>query len=470
MPISIPILARRAIGNIIDPEDITKIVDAVEILADAFTDVEETVPGLVEDALANDEVLQAAIETGIEDQDIPQKVEDAVDAEILGREIPDVTGIIDDDVRVGMAFSDGKRTFIEADTDGKPTAWSAELISEAIGGEAIPQLYGFPGDIAFAIPFSDGKRSFLEFDGDGLPTEWSAGLIGDALGLDGGATFPIMPTQDWSHWGDSITAGAGWVSTLSGLTGQTHYNGGIGGQVSEEIAARQGGHAVRLTLTGNQIPGTTTSVAVTAITATPLSNQLASMTGTLAGVPGTLAWTYPTMGSHTFTRTTAGSAVDVYPREPFIPDNSQASRICNITAWLGRNDHYYGYPERVVPMIRQIIGYQSTDVVRALVLEVMPSAIGTPEAHGTAGRDDLDALNDEIQAAFPNEWVPMASWLRTEEAADAAGVTFDATDLSDIEDGLTPTVFTSDGLHPNSTGGVAIAARLYAEMTTRGWI
>lgn len=97
-------------------------------------------------------------------------------------------------------FNDGKRTFLELNQQGQPTAWSAQLIDEALQaagrGTAAPQVakpYTYPDGgedgIAYARPFRDGRRSFVEINVYGRPTQWAAQLISEAL--TAGGYYPV---------------------------------------------------------------------------------------------------------------------------------------------------------------------------------------------------------------------------------------------------------------------------------------
>ena len=58
-------------------------------------------------------------------------------------------------------------------------------------------------------------------------------------------------------WGDSLTAMGGWTTKLQELSGFTVYNGGVGGENTKTIVARQGGDAIvlnNITIPGNGTP------------------------------------------------------------------------------------------------------------------------------------------------------------------------------------------------------------------------
>lgn len=102
---------------------------------------------------------------------------------------------------------------------------------------------------------SDDRMTALTIGADGDLTGYAAGRVGHSLGienvaLDSGQTFVVvdsqdrilfsdvdllateaaLPTENWAHWGDSLTDDAvtgvdAWVNKLSTLTGKSHFNG-----------------------------------------------------------------------------------------------------------------------------------------------------------------------------------------------------------------------------------------------------
>lgn len=279
---------------------------------------------------------------------------------------------------------------------------------------------------------------------------------------------PTYPSADWAHWGDSLTytdysgVPGGWVNQLAALTGRNHFNGGWSGQTTEQIAARQGGIPSMVTVVGNTIPASG-SVSVTAANPKPV-RQAGSrfVMGSLAGVPG--KFQEATTDAVTFTRTTAGVATSCPPGTLFLPDDAPLYADRTVTIWTARNDVYTLSPAAVVERIRAMIQYLTPRVKRILVLEVPPSETST------ATHSLLLAINNAIKAAFPEYWVPIATYLRTPEAATAAGIGFTADDQADIAAGITPRSFRVDTMHFNATACTAIASYLYAEAQRRIWL
>jgi hypothetical protein len=370
----------------------------------------------------------------------------------------EMLGILEEDYSVGVVDEQVRRGWLDAHLAGAPTGRSPKLNcgQQAMSSEA--------NKLPIAHIDKEDRRMSSEANLAGRPKSRAMAMI--FAWLDGNtASHLVFQSNDWVHWGDSLTE-HDWAVELGAMTGRSHSNQGVGGQVSSEIAARQGGAPARVILDGNNIPRTG-SVNVTTIVRTPLSNQMVTNTGSIGGVHGTLSWTPPTLASHTFTRTDEGEPVTVGTMSVFVPDAAIANRNRIVTIWAGRNDHHYGTPEKVLPNIQAMIDYLSPTVKRAMVLEIPPSA---SEINGTASRAALDALNGLIKATFAPYWVPVATWLQSSDAMAAAGITFDSTDLTDIANGVTPKVFRSDPLHFNLTGRSAIAARVYDEAARKRWL
>jgi hypothetical protein len=144
-------------------------------------------------------------------------------------------------------------------------------------------------------------------------------------------------------WGNSLidyNHAAGSVSAeLQTLLGVTVANYGVATQTAGQIFMRAGGSPVILSLVGDEIPATTTPVAIRNFNATnsPITiacnstNGTDPLTGSLGGVAGVLTSVRPggagtAVTGLTFTRNVAGAAVKITPCTPFLPTQAEASR------------------------------------------------------------------------------------------------------------------------------------------------
>ncbi|MCD7785778.1 MAG: hypothetical protein LUH18_09470 [Oscillospiraceae bacterium] len=127
-------------------------------------------------------------------------------------------------------------------------------------------------------------------------------------------------------WGDSLTAGGGWTTTLQTLSGLTVYNGGTGGENAKTIMARQGGDVMlvnNITIPAECEPVTIAIRSEDGGITTQLGNRVtpllqggAHVNPVMIGdIEGTLKWTgsnyADTTGTWTFTRSEAGETVEI---------------------------------------------------------------------------------------------------------------------------------------------------------------
>lgn len=320
----------------------------------------------------------------------------------------------------------------------------------------------------------------------------------------GGVLWPVDPYDIIEAWGDSLTAGAGsagsgagqggWPKQLKDRMGSAVSavnNRGVGGQLALEIAARQGGRPVLLTLPGNQIPASgAVAIPASGYSTDLLWGSIASITGTLAGVPCTLSDNGDTGASHatqtyTLTRTTPGAAVDVPPGTPFIPDLGVAAlpRVQIFT--YGRNDGATpaNLANRTLPALAASSAYQAAYVPRFLVgglLVAVNESAGSLNPADT--RAQFDAANAAIAAAYPGRFVNLNAVPTTEEMAligftPAGPYSNGRTDAQDLAEGYIPSGMragSTDGvgtdyLHLNNFGYALWALRYYRAIVAMGW-
>lgn len=174
-------------------------------------------------------------------------------------------------------------------------------------------------------------------------------------------------------WGDSLTAGGGWTSTLQKLSGIPVYNGGTGGENARTIAARQGADVM---LVNNiTIPATCepVTIAVRKTDSGILTEEGYKVTPLLQGgahvnpvkigeVEGTLRWTgtnyADTNGIWTFARSVAGEAVTIKRptavRTAFDRLHNQPSEV--MILFIGQNGGYADLTD-LIRMHQQMISH-----------------------------------------------------------------------------------------------------------------
>ena len=256
-------------------------------------------------------------------------------------------------------------------------------------------------------------------------------------------------------WGDSMTASAGATSgatrypaVAGGLFDpiRTVSNLGIGGQTSTQIAARQGGVPITVTVSGNEIP-TSGGVSVTDKSVNILYESgsfTGTATGTLAGVAGTMAT--DGSGNWTFTRAASGDATACPAGTAFVPDTALALRGRTAWLWLGRNN--FADPTQVKADIASCIAHLSHS--RYLVCSVLPSAADTSGQLAT-----IASLNADLATLYGSAFVDLLTPLQ--DAGDGS-----PDDNADIAAGIIPRSLRSDATPLNDAGYAIVAAEMYA--------
>lgn len=379
-------------------------------------------------------------------------------------------GILSKSGMVGVAFrkTDGYPVF----ADGRDLLGDVASLRGMVSLVSLPRsgvLMGFKTPSGRLLAHFDahtgawmtgGRDALAEIDRANVRLQAVEGALGNPL-----ADFPIV---DWAMWGDSLVApgsSGDWVSKFAASISVNAYNGGQGGEGIRQIAARHGAVPALMTAVGGIIPASG-PVAVTTNAYFPASNGRSTI-GSLSGVPGTYARSADGL-SATFTRSTPGTATPSPANSKFTPLFGATMRDRNIIFLAGRNSFLYGAdPFETIQCMRQMIDYLTPRVKRVMIFEIPPK---NTEVTGSNDRKTLDTINTLLKTSFPEYFVDMASWLRTQAAATAAGVTFTQQDLTDIANGVTPTSFTSDGLHFSQPCGTAIAYRAQQEAIKRGWI
>jgi len=286
-----------------------------------------------------------------------------------------------------------------------------------------------------------------------------APLLGPALGL--------VPYTKIAAFGDSMTngylgGGPTYPIALASALGVEVQNFGIPSQTSHEIALRQGGLQITLTVTGNSIPATA-SVAVTAYSPSDTwrSGFTWSFAGTLAGIDGTL--TKASDNTWSFTRTAAGTAAACPPGTVFVPATEKPYDSWIQILWSGRNN------------VNTAVVKADTDAMVAnltpqnkqfLILSVFN---GQNEPSGSAGYNNVAAVNAALAAAYPNNYVDLRAWIINSGLA-AAGITPTAADTTAISEDRIPPSLMVDNLHLTGTGYTIIGTYLASVIRAKGYI
>ncbi|MCD9199474.1 hypothetical protein [Aeromicrobium wangtongii] len=287
----------------------------------------------------------------------------------------------------------------------------------------------------------------------------------------------VNPVDQYVFFGHSfIYLGLG--EAFGALTGKAVYNGGIGGQKSRQIAARFNAPSAKLT-TAVTMPATAgTAVTIGTGSSDPSNDTITSgltvkptrdgasydRAVVLAGRTGRIQQRGTTIQ---FVPDRAGRsfAVPIGTPVTFVEGEAYRDRIAVLM--VNRNDDWVSEAGRAacVANTAAMIARLKPVFKKVWVLEEAPSADDTPTRLAA-----LTALNDALEAQFPVNFLRLMSWMRTTAAADAAGITFDADNLTDIAAGLTPRAFRTDALHLNALGNSTAAIYLQAQGVREGWL
>lgn len=262
-----------------------------------------------------------------------------------------------------------------------------------------------------------------------------------------------IPTA-FAVWGSSSAQGSGGSgiavsNELQARFGIPAYNGGIGGQWSTHIAARQGGRQAALTSSNNTVPASG-SIDIT----TPTMNMATfTAAGALLGISGTLA-SSGDLTTYTFTRSGSGSSVALPSGTPFVPTIGSQRRANATLIWAGKNDITSGgNMTTLAEAIQAMVDYLEPGT-RYLVMGHFADSNMTV---GTASRTRLDNEHARLASTYGNLYVDVFSYINSSQVWTDSGVTPTATDLSDQAAGIIPTSLRYNGGHLNGPGYTAVA-------------
>ena len=284
-------------------------------------------------------------------------------------------------------------------------------------------------------------------------------------------------------WGDSLTAGGGWTTTLANLSGAVVHNGGTGGENARTIVARQGADV--MVINNITIPAACEPVTIAAretdggiMTAegnkvTPLLQGGAHVNPVdIGGILGTLRWTgvnyADKTGIWTFTRSEAGEEFRITRptaiRTAFDRERNGMDEIMII--FIGQNGGYKDIAD-LIRMHRMMI-----DHCKGKEYVVLGLSSGTE----TQRKEYEDAMKD----AFGRRFISLRAYLAHpiydndgETVISCYGlddVGLDATDedIERIKVGQVPQTLLSDSVHYTSATKTVIGTMLYKRMVELG--
>jgi hypothetical protein len=292
-------------------------------------------------------------------------------------------------------------------------------------------------------------------------------------------------------FGDSLTQGNGWDAAdsmpmiLQGLTGWRTYNRGVSAFSALRIATTQGGVVSLMSFPNNTIP------AAGAVEVSAYTNPIRGDIGvrTISGyllygglkIPGVIQHTgiYPAgnprqgQDIYTFTRTTAGDAIEVDPKTPFIVDQNGDDYRIQVW-WSGRNGYgadptgatlisYYKRMRDILKPARErfvILG-----IINGWGWNEFPGGVPIPSGGGELGYNQILTINNNVKQEFPDNFIDVQKRL-----VRSVKNSVDPLDIEDYNRDVVPRSLAPDGLHLNMPGKTIVAQSAYDFFLMKGWL
>ncbi|WP_241783763.1 hypothetical protein [Raoultella terrigena] len=409
-------------------------------------------------------------------QEFVEMVAALVSAEILSR-----VGLIDNIFKYSnylavIPDASGREAWGIDKINGSPTNHTIALwMRKMEETKSLPALRNIPGfGLVFTMPDANGEERITDLalrDRDGQFADFVISRLANRMMpiLENQLDIASRPTLagTWKHpSGDYVPynvdlrtiVGVGSSSTnrsnstytaMSTDFGAAYVNMGVEGGILAQNAAHIGAVPALITVSGGSIPASG-GVAVTASNI-PSNGINMAMGGSLAGVPGAIAWSSGNTG--TFTRTGSGTAVTVPDGTPFIP-NSSKYRSNVIILESGKNDINQGRnASYILPMTSQIVEWFAPFLPTTIVMGHFNN-----HSYSDTVKARLAEVNAGIVSSYGNRAIDQQNWLVSSTIWDqlaAEGVTPTAQDLTDQANGLPPTqlmIASKDHLTPAAYG------------------
>lgn len=343
----------------------------------------------------------------------------------------------------------------------------------------LPEISGStPSRKLWTLNHTTGVRTLVTASGDPRDAVEDNGaiLFTDDTGrraYTGGLIVPAYPDRTVvSCWGDSLTKDCGIPEWLDANLAATVANKGASGQTADEIAIRQGGYTLQLSVSGGSIP-TSGGVTVTTAQSFVLSTAAFSQAGSLAGVPGTLSRADGS-STWTFTRTTGGSAVAVAGATPFTSDDATTYQSSLVIIAAGRNDHnVMDVNTHASVVAASVVAAHDAMVARLRTYHVEYLILGTctptDGVKGTYHYLRLRAINDALAARFGNRFCSYQNYLATQCITDL-GITPNGSDTTAMAGDTMPPSITINAGHFSVAAGQKVAENVVKpKLDQLGW-
>ena len=461
----------------------------------------------------------------------------------------------------GIVFSitdeDGKRSWIEIDAEGKPTEHTISILAEKLNVN--PDSHSFSevrGDIpALSVTDEDGKRSWLEVNYGGRPTAHTKSILSEDLGLNDIASNAVStpvtlaehtvvvekldseyqlvsssnatgkrtilhrapyiaspsrlsdtrvafmernsPDVDWESkfcpaggglvnavipirivcWGDSLTysSGALWPNEVARLTGATVVARGSSGERAEAIAYRQGALTAQVTVVGGIIPASgDVQITVAGTNFRPNQHQNPGVhKGSLAGVKGEILPRTSDSDPMYFRRDVSGNSVSATNPVPWVSDDATTYRDWINIIWAGRNSMQTDISSSdpgnsaAAKAVAAMVANIKSHVKRFIIF---PVTNGLDEGVGTPLYASVRAHEDYLAATYPDNFLNIRRVL-IDRGLEMAGITPTAQDITDRNNDTIPASLRTDYIHHTTAAYKLVIAPAVVEfLQEKGWV
>jgi len=116
--------------------------------------------------------------------------------------------------------------------------------------------------------------------------------------------------------------------------------------------------------------------------------------------------------------------------------------------------------ETIKADIRACVAHLKTLGKRVLILTLITNSDWTI---GTANYNSMTAVNDWLKAEYPSNHYDILAFLRSQYNPAIPQ------DVTDYNNGITPSSLRVDGIHLNTTGNNLVADKVYEFFNSRGW-
>jgi Bacterial Ig-like domain (group 2) len=272
------------------------------------------------------------------------------------------------------------------------------------------------------------------------------------------ASLIVSDANNIAAWGDSLTPGFV-VQLRALLPSRTIFNGGVGGQPSTQIAARQGGIVPLLTVAGDLIPasGSVDVVAQSVSMFRTGYSYPAAFSGKLADISG--IFSYDSIITYKFTRNDAGTPTIVMPATPFIVDTFNRNSWINVF-WYGRNNPTF--PAIVKADIAASVAFLSPGNQRFIVISILNGSFGG-ESLGGAAYNGITQLNSELGTLYPQNYLDIRAYLVSQYNPAIPQ------DVIDFQNDVVPSSLRSDAIHLTTQGSLLVAQKIQEFIHAKGW-